>query len=151
MRKTGPATKNLTEQLQETVRRQREEIEAATRDELQTLVSALRQSSSIALDGLKSDILSQLSVIQNEVTTRRKLMNEELAEIRKSPRRMILSSVAIAATITAIFWSGPPLWTMWQLGSVTVQSAENGTFLILPPTAQTGWTCGDNPCVKLKE
>ena len=29
MRKTGPATKNLTEQLQETVRRQREDIEAA--------------------------------------------------------------------------------------------------------------------------
>ena len=109
MKKTGPATKNLTEQLQETVRRQREEIEAATQNELQTLVSALRQSSSIALDGLKSDILSQLSADPERSDNAPDVDERGIGgDIRKSPRRMILSSVAIAATITAIFWSARP-------------------------------------------
>jgi len=50
----------LTEQLQETAKRQRKAIETATQDELQALVSGLRESSSVALDGLKKDIQSQL-------------------------------------------------------------------------------------------
>ena len=151
MRRTGRATPSLTAQLHETVERQREEFETATRTELQRLVTGLRQSSSAALSGLESDMQKQLSAIQTELTKRVRAMDAEMSEIRDRPRRIILISALTAAFVTAIFWTGPKLWTIWRLGSVSVQTDPTGTFLILPATAQTGWTCHGIPCVKLED
>lgn len=151
MRKTGRATQSLTAQLHDTVERQRVEFETATRAELQQLVTGLRQSSSAALSGLESDTQKQLSKIQSELSRRVRAMDAEMNEIRDRPRRIILISALTAAVVTAIFWTGPRLWTMWRLGSVSVQTDPSGTFLILPETAQTGWTCHGIPCVKLED
>ena len=151
MRKTGRATQNLTAQLHETVERQREEFETATRTELRKLVTALRQSSSVALSGLENDFKDQLSTIHSDLKMRVQAMDWEINEIRDRPRRIILISALTAAIISAIFWSGPRLWTMWRLSGVSVQTDPSGTFLILPPTAQTGWTCHGIPCVKLED
>jgi hypothetical protein len=100
---------------------------------------------------LENDFKDQLSTIHSDLKMRVQAMDWEINEIRDRPRRIILISALTAAIISAIFWSGPRLWTMWRLSGVSVQTDPSGTFLILPPTAQTGWTCHGIPCVKLED
>lgn len=151
MNKTGPAAASLTDRLQQSVEKQRQQIEAATQNELEQLVSNLRQSSTDAVNGLKHDLANHLSIIEREVKTRTTEISRDLNAIRHKPKTMIMISVLITALTTAVFWTGPTLWTMWRLQSVTVQKTETGTYLILPMTAETGWRCDNNPCVKLED
>ncbi len=151
MKKTGHTTPSLTERLQETATRQREEIEGLIQAELQKLAASLRQSSTDALSGFENDMRTSLAEIQREVTRKTRQMKADLEEIRDHPRRMIFASVLITAVVTALFWSGPRLWMAWRLSPVHVETNSEGRFLILPESAQVGWSCGGASCVKLGE
>gem|GEM_PF-5460142 len=151
MRRAGRATPSLTAQLQETQAAEREALETVMQLEQSKLARGFRASSSAALSSIERDISAHLSTIQREIRTRVQEMDAELNEIRDKPRRIILISALTAAIVTAIFWTAPTLWTMWRMGGAEIVTDQTGTYLILPATAQTGWTCRGIPCIKLKE
>ena len=151
MRRTGRAAPSLTAQLQETQAAEREAIETVIQQEQSKLVRGFRASSTVALSSIEKDISTHLKTIQREIRTRVREMDAELSEIRDRPRRIILISALTTAVVTAIFSTAPTLWTMWRMGGAEIVTDQTGTYLILPATAQTGWTCRGAPCIKLKE
>ncbi|MEP1695038.1 MAG: hypothetical protein ABJJ69_00735, partial [Paracoccaceae bacterium] len=98
-----------------------------------------------------SDFQHQLLRIQNDINAKDQLLKTQLRRISDNPKRMILTTTIIGAMTAALMMVAPEIWMIWRLQSVTVAQTENGTFLILPKSAEQGWTCGTRPCVKLED
>ena len=161
---TGPARASLTEQLQERLRREREEIEALTASELQRLAESLSASSRDALDAMESSTRERIERLRSE-------MEEIGRRQRRWPLWTALSCATIAGALFALLWVA----TGWERrragiaagrdragrahagglggpdGGVVIQRAREGTFVILPEGADPAWTCGESACVKLPE
>ena len=149
MNKTGPESANLSARLRETATRQRQEYEKAMHNELATLTRNLSETSSAALTGFAKDTLTELEAMKAELRIRRNAMASEMNELRDSPLRIILITATLTALINGLIWTAPDLVMRWRLASPGLAISNNGTFLILPETAQPGWTCGEKPCVRL--
>ena len=161
---TGLARASLTEQLQERLRREREEIEALTASELRALAESLSASSRDALDAMESSTRERIERLWSE-------MEEIGRRQRRWPLWTALSCATIAAALFALLWVATG-WERSALGSlmretaraertlaaleartggVVIQRAREGTFVILPEGADPAWTCGESACVKLPE
>ncbi|CAM4405220.1 hypothetical protein PARU111607_17315 [Palleronia rufa] len=164
MSRTGPARANLTAQLQEKLRQDREQIEALTSSELKQLAESLSRSSRAALDAMESDTRERLARMRRE-------MDEIATRQRRWPLWTALSSAVIALSIFALLWMA----TSWarsdlrtalreryearqllddlreQTRGMTLQTSSAGRTYVVGPEGSEGNVCNGMPCIGLPE
>ncbi|MGY4752986.1 hypothetical protein ACVNHC_24250 [Pannonibacter sp. Q-1] len=142
----------------ERLERQSAEIEAMTSAELKRLAKSLTSECERELKKIRSDIQEHGQ------------MTASLAELLRWPRWTAAICVTIVGISLALLWAGT--WWMsgnvWELrsqveaetqalaqlqaqtGGVRILQAPNGTFLVLPDSAdQAKYTCDGKTCLKL--
>ena len=161
---TGRARPSLTAQLQERLRQDWAEIEAATLSEHKRLAESLSRSSRAALDAMESSTRERIERLRSE-------MDAIARRQRLWPLWTALSCATVAGALFALLWVATG-WERSELGSllretaraertltaleartggVVIQRAPNGTFVIVPEGTEPGWTCGESACLKLPE
>lgn len=168
MSRTGPARANLTAQLQEKLRQDREQIEALTLSELKQLAESLSRSSRAALDAMESDTRERLARMKAEMDTIARRQ-------RRWPLWTVLTSIVIAGALFTLLW----MVTSWErselrelmdqtatarstltdlqaetYGTRIMQSEEGAPVMILPGGTELLYRCGaegETICVRLGE
>ena len=151
MNRTGQEAQSLTVRLRNQTTDRRKAESAAISKELTQLADDLRRTSQSALNGFEGDFLRNLSKTQRIASQRLSAMNSDLSAIRSRPTLMIALSALIGGLTATLIWAAPTIWTALQPSEIKIETTTQGRFLILPTTAQTGWRCGETPCVKLED
>ena len=164
MSRTGPARPNLTAQLQEKLRTDREQIEALTTAELKQLAESLSRSSKAALDAMERDTHARLARLRSE-------MEEIATRQRRWPLWTALSCIGIAGALFAMLWMATS-WARSDLKTVlterysarltldvmkdktkgvTFQTSTDGRQFLVGPEGSRAEICNGLPCIEIPE
>lgn len=162
MSRTGPARPNLTAQLQEKLRTDREQIEALTTTELKQLAESLSKSSKAALDAMERDTHARLARMRSD-------MEEIATRQRRWPLWTALSCIGIAGALFAMLWMATS-WARSDLKTVlteryearqvldelndhtrgiSMQEDSKGQRYVVAPEGSENRICSGVPCIRL--
>lgn len=162
MNKTGQSASSLSERLSAKLEQDRKQIEELTLSEHKKLAENFLNASKAEFDTIRSAIQEQS-----------KTTAQTLGVMLRWPLWTAAGCIVIVLTALVTLWAG----TTWgrselseiravtaterqtllqlqnQTGQIRIINSEKGTFLILPKSAENGWTCGESktPCIKLPQ